>query len=167
MKRSVLLSIFLLIMTKAFSSGGGIYYGTYVYKDRYANIDLENSYYYGGYGYGTNHWGGRIGGFGMVIFNGDAFSGAYGGMISGRELVRGPISAAIDLWTGIGYLSHDNINGVSPIAELKGEIGVAPMPWFQLVVYGGLQGVTTFTNFRDDILYSPVMGIKFVWGSFY
>lgn len=167
MLRKVLLLVFIATGCYLFSNGGGIYYGTYTYNDSYANVNLEDSYYYGGYGYGTSYWGGRAGGFGMVIFGDYGFQGAYGGMINGRELVSGPVSAAIDLWTGLGYLSYGQTSGVSPIAELKGEIGLAVLPWFKFALYGGIQGVTTFTDFREDFLYSPVFGIKFIWGAFY
>lgn len=170
-KKILICLLTLLPLTAIFSTGGGgIYYGNYQYRESFSNQNLEDIYYYGGFGYGSNNNGIRSGGFGMVMFSKDLeeslFKGAYGGVITGREVVNGPIVIALNMWTGFGYSNLENHKSVSAMMELNGEVGFVIFPWFEIELYGGIQLLSAFTDIVDSAIYTPVIGVRVVWGSF-
>ncbi len=172
MIKKILVFLFILLpLTSIFSTdGGGLFYGNYQNGDKFSNINLEEVYYYGGFGYGSNRDGIRSGGFGMVMFTEDTtdslFQGAFGGVITGREVVNGPVVIALNLWAGFGYSNLENHKSVSGMMELNGEVGLAIFPWFEIELYGGIQLISAFTNIMDTAIYTPVVGARLVWGYF-
>ena len=172
MIKKIFICLFTLLpLTVIFSTkGGGIYYGNYQYREKFSNQNLEDTYYYGGFGYGSDKNGIRSGGFGMVMFSRDTeeslFKGAYVGVITGHEVVNGPIVIALNMWTGFGYSNLENHESVSGMMELNGEVGFVILPWFEIELYGGVQLLSAFTNIMDSAIYTPVFGARVVWGSF-
>lgn len=146
------------------TGGGGIFYGNYYFDSEFSNIDLTTAEVFGGYGYGTDRDGTRNGGFGLVMSdpNDNSIHGAFGGVITGQETVIGSLIIGANLWAGFGY-SH---LGASGLGELNGEVGLAIFPWFQIQAYGGIQYIGPFKDFFDAGIYSPVAGVRLVWGSF-
>lgn len=167
MKRLFLITLLTVLTTGIFASaGGGVFYGDLYYNEDFANRDVSDSGIIGGYGYGTGRDGTRTGGFGLAITNedGEGYTGGFGGLITGRETFVGPILLGTNLWLGVGGLDE---YGFSGFAEINGEIGLAVFPWMQLQLYGGIQGITPFSDFLDKGTYAPVGGFRVVWGSFY
>ncbi len=132
----------------------------------------------GGFGYGVSSSGQRTGGFGFALYSGppgsDSLAGGVGGIIVGQELRLGPITAALNLWTGLGGISatYQGVeNGYCVLfGEADVEIGAAVTPWMQLVLYGGLQGFADLTPGSGIgarlTRYAPVVGMRMAWGSF-
>ncbi|MFP4550469.1 MAG: hypothetical protein ACLFNT_06665 [Spirochaetales bacterium] len=173
MKRFVLiLSILLIGSALAFAGGGGgVFEGRMLPYRGWASTDLDATVG-GGFGYGIARDGSRIGGFGLVVndeFDEELY-GAFGGLISGRQYKMGPIVGSVNLWTGVGYVSPRLFDGntVGYVGELNAELGVLLVPWMQIAVYGGMQGMGSFYSEKwfSDFTYSPVAGIRAVWGSF-
>lgn len=146
------------------TSGGGLFYGSYYYDSQFANVNLKNAEIFGGYGYGTDRDGLRSGGFGLIMTDpkDNSTYGAFGGVITGQEKIVGPLLIGSTIWLGIGS-SH---LGVSGLGELNGELGLIVFPWFQIQAYGGIQYIGPFRDFFDSGIYSPVGGLRLVWGSF-
>lgn len=171
--KKILIVLFLLMpVISVFSTaGGGLFYGNYKLNKNFSNINVEDYYYYGGFGYGSNSSGKRSGGFGLVIFSENLdeslFKGAFGGVITGKEIIYGPLTISAELWTGFGYRDYGlGYPGVAGLVDFTGQAGIALLPWFQVVIYGGIQGVATFTSMFDTGIYTPVFGTRFIWGSF-
>ena len=156
----------------AYGGAGGLTYGL-----QYAHPQLTNEsiglHTTGGYGYGTGRDGRRTGGFGLAIFSEtNALMGGVGGSINGHEFVSGPLSLAVNLWTGIGGAKADlrDPGGYLILfGELNAEVGLSLRPWMQLVAFGGMQGIVNLvpgTPLYSAVYYSPVWGFRIAWGAF-
>ena len=116
-----------------------------------------------GYGYGVNSDGQINGGFGFGIQDAThKYNGGFGGLITGYEYITGKIRIATTLWAGVGSIS----SRFSGLGEFNIEAGYLFTNWFVLSAYGGIQGITYFDKFLEDGLYSPVVGLRFTFGSF-
>ena len=165
---------------------GGLYYGFQYYHDEWSSQDLE-SRYLGGFGYGVNSRGSRMGGFGFALLSDDpgnpgTVTGGFGGTITGREVNLGPLMLGLNVWAGVGgvksRLDESGLNEAGSdkprgylalYGELNAEVGFALTPWFQLVVYGGIQGMGNLlpgSPFEDLLVYTPMIGGRLAWGSF-
>lgn len=156
---------------------GGVTHG-FQYLDLdggWYSVDVrENSV--GGFGYGVNRHGERIGGFGLAFFSADpsvAFEGGVGGLINGQQFSIGPLTAAAVAWTGVGCL-HTDVPGmagswVTLFLEADVEVGWALTPWLQLTGYGGVQMMASLAPdepFESMLFYTPTVGVRIAWGSF-
>jgi hypothetical protein len=174
MKRVVVVLLLLgAIGGSAFAYGaGGFFSGEYLPADGYTNIGRQFETH-GGFGYGAGRDGIRHGGFGLVI-TGDEFgdvAGAFGGLFTGAQYATGPFTLSINLWTGAGYINPEMFpiqDYVGYIAEGTLEAGFAPLPWFQMSAYVGMQALGSFdaAALFSDICYTPVVGTRLSWGSF-
>ena len=172
-----------LLPAAAFADGGGgFFYGLQTneypflrdYPIRNNSLGLM---YTGGYGFGIS--GHEInGGFGVGLsdFEGDTgIAGGYGGVIHGLRGKLGPVNIMFTSWTGIGGLkftsaaSGETEGYVIVTEELDLEVGLAVLPWLMPIVYAGYQvmgNVGPGKPFQDFFSYAPVIGIRFVFGSF-
>jgi hypothetical protein len=75
---------------------GGVTHGCQYLDNGWYSVDVsENTV--GGFGYGVNRRGERIGGFGLAFFSTDPsveFEGGVGGLINGQQISIGPLTAA-------------------------------------------------------------------------
>jgi hypothetical protein len=136
MQRSLLISALAAIATLAAATGGGgVTSGAHVFVLGFSNYELLASAY-GGFGYGANSRGTRIGGFGIAITDqvddsavgAKKLVGGFGGNLAGQELVLGPVTLAITAWTGIGGIAAAGIPGsggyFALFEQLDLEVGV-------------------------------------------
>ncbi len=156
---------------------GGITHG-------FQYLELEGDWYsadvqenaVGGFGYGVNRRGERVGGFGLAFYSEDPaieFEGGVGGLINGQEFSIGPLTAAVMAWTGIGCLKTD-VAGMSGswttlFLEADVEIGGAVTRWMQVTGYAGMQLMTNLSPgepFEGMLFYTPTVGVRIAWGSF-
>jgi hypothetical protein len=156
---------------------GGVTYGNqYLDLDGgWYSVDVEENTV-GGFGYGVNRHGERIGGFGLAFFSFDpsvVFAGGVGGLINGQQISLGPLTAAAVAWTGVGCLTTDvpGLAGswVTLFFELDVEVGWAVTPWLQVCGYAGMQlmgNVSPGRPFEDFLFYTPTVGVRIAWGSF-
>jgi hypothetical protein len=147
-------------------------------------LDLDHGWYtadvpeisVGGFGYGVNRHGERIGGFGLAFCSADPaveFEGGVGGLINGQQLSFGPLTAAAVAWTGVGCL-HTDVPGMvgswlTLFLEADVEVGWAVTPWLQVSGYGGVQvmaGLAPESPADGMLFYTPVVGVRIAWGSF-
>lgn len=130
----------------------------------------------GGFGYGVNRRGERIGGFGLAFYSDDPcteFAGGVGGIVNGQQISVGPLAAAAVAWTGVGCVSTD-VPGLAgswivAFAEVDLEVSWAMLPWFQVTGYAGMQVMGNVTGghpFSEFLFYTPVVGARIAWGSF-
>jgi hypothetical protein len=177
-------AIALLAAVGAFADGaGGVTHGMQ-YLDLDRCYDLEGGWYradvglqtVGGFGYGANRRGERVGGFGLAFYSDDPsvdFAGGVGGLVNGQQLSVGPLTAAAVAWTGVGCVSSD-VPGLAgswivAFAEIDLEVGWAITPWFQVSGYAGMQlmgNVTGGRPFDEFLFWTPVVGARVAWGSF-
>ena len=155
--------------------GGGMTYGMHFQVPTLANYNLR-AMYFGGYGYGTGSGGSRIGGFGCAILsNSDTleFNGGFGGIITGKEFSRsGPVRLAVNLWLGLGgagtnFGDPEGFFGL--FMEGNFEIGFNILPWMQLTPYLGYQLIANLIPglpVVGTLTYTPVFGLRLVWGNF-
>jgi hypothetical protein len=152
--------------------GGGVFSGEQIIIDGYNNmpVRLETS---GGYGYGAGRSGTRTGGFGMVLHADDYghVAGAFGGFITGKQYSIGPFMFSGNLWTGVGYVNPavlDVPGSVGFIGEATVEAGFAPISWFQIGIYAGMQAIGVLDGFEsfNSARYAPIAGTRVTWGSF-
>ena len=168
----------LLLLSGALLSAdgaGGMFYGFQYYSENWSSHELGVKYI-GGYGYGAGYRGSRVGGFGFAMIGDDELlTGGFGGTITGQEIGIGPMTAAVNIWLGMGGVRSKLIENEDPrgyfalFGEINMEIGFALTPWFQVGVYGGLQGIGNVLPgepFTDVAYYTPVIGCRLVWGSF-
>ena len=159
----------------AATSGGGVTSGTHTFVDGFSSHDLQATTV-GGFGYAASSRGTRIGGFGLSIADRSApddLIGGFGGFITGQELALGPVTIAIASWTGVGGVRALGVPGTGSyfavFEEVVLELGVAPLPWMQLVGYAGFQLVGSILPgffLNETITYTPSIGLRVVWGSF-
>ncbi len=79
-------------------------------------------------------------------------------------------------WTGIGGIqfteaaSSETMGYLIVTEEIDLEIGLPVLPWFMPVFYDGYQvmgNVGPGKPFQDFFSYTPVIGVRFVFGKFY
>ena len=173
-------AVFSLTMASA-DGAGGLYYGFQHYSGDWSSHDM-GSRYLGGFGYGVNSQGSRVGGFGFALLSDDpktpgTITGGFGGTITGREVNLGPLMLALNVWAGIGGVKSrlnehqfdEPSRYLALYGELNAEAGFALTPWFQLIIYGGIQGMGNLlpgSPFEDVLVYTPVIGGRLAWGSF-
>ncbi len=155
--------------------GGGAFYGTNsAIGNRYSTADFTpmSIQMTGGYGYGVDWDGTKIGGFGMS-FNesgSDSPAGGFGGMIFGSYSRLGPFSFSGNALLGVGGLSWPQYfppeGGVALMTQVDVELGFPIVPWFQVSAYGGMQFLMPLSDRSDRIMRYPVMGLRFTWGDF-
>lgn len=174
MKRTIGLILLTVLVASGVSArgGGGVFQGAYYPIEDYSNVDRDVRII-GGYGYGVDRGGARHGGFGLVIHDADTSElvGAFGGVVSGRQLRSGSLTLSVNLWTGVGYVNSWFVSspvGVGYLAEAAAEVGLALLPWFQVGVYGGMQAVGSLdpAHLISSARYAPVLGTRLTWGRF-
>lgn len=166
--------------TGAWAGGGGA--GGLTNGTQY--LDLDRCLYshdieevtVGGFGYGVDRHGERVGGFGLAFFSADpaiVFEGGVGGFINGQQFSIGPLTAAVVAWTGVGCLTT-NVPGIAGtwytlFLEADVEVGWAVTRWMQVSGYAGMQLLTNLSPedpFQGLLFYTPVVGVRVAWGSF-
>jgi len=173
-------TIAVLAVSGAWADGGGA--GGVTNGRQYLDLDRCLSSHdieeltVGGFGYGVDHHGQRVGGFGLAFFSADPmveFEGGVGGFINGQQLSIGPLTAALVAWTGVGCLTTDvpGIAGswITLFLEADVEVGWAITRWMQVTGYAGMQLLTNLSPgdpFEGLFFYTPVVGARIAWGSF-
>jgi hypothetical protein len=138
-----------------------------------------NLIYYGGFGYGVS-WDRTItGGFGFAIMDAagrSEIAGGFGGFIGGFRLLDRPVNISIVSWTGLGGISTgilpaDGFEGFfGLLQELTLEIGIPVIRWFMPTLFAGYQiagNLIPGVPFEAFFSYTPVIGFRLQWGSFY
>jgi hypothetical protein len=174
----VLISLALTLpLVSAFSAGaGGVTWSDQRRVEGFSNATLSISEV-GGFGYGVSSGGQRTGGFGYAMYSPEGTSslaGGVGGVILGQEGHAGPLTFAVNLWTGLGGVSAQFSGAQTGLAILFGEanfeLGIAVTPWMQLSAYLGMQGLADISPHSGIgtrlATYSPVVGMRLSWGSF-
>jgi len=170
-----IMMVVVVAMASAYG-GGGAYQGTQVPIPGYSNIDTVAAMQ-GGYGYGASRSGSRYGGFGVSITNEETgeFMGAFGGVITGRQIRTGPFTLSANVWSGVGYATAELVpvtaslpGAVAFLAEATVEAGLAVLPWLQISAYGGYQAIGTFdmSAMFSNTRYTPIVGTRVTWGGF-
>lgn len=190
MRKVKYLVVFILIFMTAdvvwakSGGGGGMLIGyqtsTYPFLEKYplANNSLE-LIYYGGFGYGVSRDGRITGGFGYAIMDvagSSKIAGGFGGFVAGYRFLDAPVNLSIVSWTGLGGIS----TGVLPVYGFKGffallqevtiEVGLPIIRWFMPTIFAGYQiagNMIPGVPFRAFFSYTPVVGFRLQWGSFY
>ena len=174
-KRTILtavMAVAVAVSTVYAYGGGGFFHGSLVPYDELTShgVVAETR---GGFGYGVNRCGVRHGGFGIVVRDeaGDTLLGAFGGIITGRQIRMRPFTMSANLWTGIGFVGAPVAgprSGFGYFAEATAEAGVALLPWMQVALYGGMQAMGSLdpVSIVESTMYSPVAGMRFVFGRF-
>jgi hypothetical protein len=164
--------------------GGGMNIGyqtsSYPFLERYpVTANTMELIYYGGVGYGVS-WDRTItGGFGYAIMDvtGDSeIAGGFGGFIGGFRLLDRPINISILSWTGLGGIStgvlpaygHEGFFGL--LQEITLEMGFPVIRWFMPTLFAGYQvagNLIPGVPFEAFFSYTPVVGFRLHWGSFY
>jgi hypothetical protein len=180
----ILLTMVIGILSAGSGGGGGMLIGyqtsTYPFLEKYPVVsNSQELIYYGGFGYGVS-WDGTItGGFGYAIMDvaGDSeIAGGFGGFITGYRFIDRPVTVSIISWTGLGGIS----TGVLPSRGYKGffgllqevtiELGFPIIRWFMPTLFAGYQiagNLIPGVPFEAFFSYSPVVGFRLQWGSFY
>jgi len=117
-----------------------------------------------------------VGGFGLAISDQaepDDLVGGFGGVIAGQELQLGLFTIAITSWTVVVGIRARGVPGTGGyfalFEEVALEVGVAALPWIQLVGYAGFQVVGSVLPgvlISETLSYTPSIGLRVVWGSF-
>ena len=161
-----------MILATALAAEGGVTAGMPIYAGKPFSSHELKSLMVGGFGYGTNIVGTRLGGFGIGFLdrsNPADLQGGFGGLIVGQEFFWGPVTIAVSSWTGLGGINSDAISNsvgfLSLYEELALELGFSPIPWLRLVAYGGYQLIASLSSgFFRTIVYNPVAGVRVVFG---
>jgi hypothetical protein len=157
------IAIFSFILVSGYSSGAGAFTGNYKFHTDFSSTNLTSAHYTGGYIYNTNKDGVVSGVFGLGISDEKNInSGGFGGVISGYERTFGMIRIGTNVWAGIGGFNDK----LSVLGEANLEVGLLLSSWFQIQMYGGIQGITPTSHFLEKGVYSPVTGVRIVFGSF-
>ncbi len=173
-KRTIVVAVLMTASVFAVSAygGGGFFQATHMTLPGYSNLSSGGEVR-GGYGYGASRSGARYGGFGLVATDtgSEDVLGAFGGVISGRQMRTGPFTLSVNAWSGVGYVNPEYIavpGNVGFFAEANLEAGFAILPWMQLSVYAGYQAMGPFDPqlLFSHTLYTPVIGSRLSWGSF-
>ncbi len=164
-----------LPLSLGFAGGtGGFMWGGQLYNSELSNFDLRTSTT-GVYGYRVTLGGQRIGGFALAMnsLGGEpGLEGGFVGFIAGQETPGGPLVGAVTLSTGFGGLAADSalhVDGsLALFGELDLEVGFRFLPGVVLAGYVGMQAISQVGPGRspfENILYTPVLGLRFGWGS--
>jgi len=162
-----------------------------------ALVDLPqgSAYGVGGFGYGIDRHGWKIGGFGKAIFMGgpslplsmrnaqvvvNSVAGGIGGLISGGHGRIGPLDLSINCRLGVGglavsgwisrqgfapYLSNIGIVALYGAADM--EVGVHFFPAMMISAFAGIESLAPIAYGADLVIVpTPTMGIRLTWGSF-
>ncbi len=156
----------------ALAAEGGVAAGLPLYAGEVFSSHAIEAVTVSGFGYGANPAGTRIGGFGVGFIDlADALrlQAGFGGLLVGQEFAAGPLSIAVSSWTGAGSFANaavaDGDRFVALFEELTLELGFSPIPWLEIVAYGGYQLIASITpRFFDTIVYTPVAGVRAVFG---
>ena len=171
-----LLTALLVVPLSLFAMGaGGFMWGGQLYTGELANFDLRTSTT-GVFGYSVTPGGQRIGGFALAMNSIGANPGLQGGFvgaITGQETAGGPLVGAVTLFTGLGGLAPDATlhadGSFALFGELDLELAFHFIPGAALTGYAGMQVISDLGPGRspfENILYTPVLGMRFAWGSF-
>jgi len=147
---------------------GGVGFGVQYVDLGLANRDLALSYITG-YGYGVSWNGARIGGFGTALLGSASRTwGGVGGLLTGYELRAGPVEVALNLMGGPGGIGMAGQGFFILFGQADLEVGVAVLPWMQVVFYGGYQAWGNMVPGRPlaSSLTTPVLGVRLAWGAF-
>ncbi len=157
------------------TAGGGVTSGAHTFVDGFSNYQLEATSM-GGFGYGSSSRGTRVGGFGLSISDQaepEDLVGGFGGVIASQELQLGLFTIAITSWTVVVGIRARGVPGTGGyfalFEEVALEVGVAALPWIQLVGYAGFQVVGSVLPgvlISETLSYTPSIGLRVVWGSF-
>jgi hypothetical protein len=168
----IILAAFLVVIPAgaAFAGGaGGVGYGAQYYDSGLATSDMAMTFITG-YGYGVSWDGARFGGFGSALLSAQgSAAGGVGGIVTGHEWRAGPLVAAVDLWMGLGGMSFNRSGYMVAFGQADFELGVAILPWMQIVAYAGYQALGNLIPgfpFSNAVLYTPVVGMRLAWGGF-
>lgn len=188
-KKCCLLISFILVFVSGLATarsggGGGMLIGyqtsTYPFLERYPlagnNMELI---YYGGFGYGVSWDRSIAGGFGYAITDvagGSRIAGGFGGFLGGFRLLDRPVNISIVSWTGLGGL-YTGIRSASGyqgffglLQEVTLELGIPIIRWFMPTLFAGYQvagNLIPGVPFEAFFSYTPVIGLRLQWGSFY
>lgn len=176
MKRIIVFLMMLLPLSGlAALGGGGVFYGSNSsFGSELDNTDFApgSLSYVGGYGYGVDWNGTKIGGFGMSLVqnNGEGLTGGFGGMLLGSYSRLGPFSFSGNALLGVGGLvvpGYYSVEGnLALLGQLDVELGFPVFPWFQVSGYGGLQVILPVGADISSMIRYPVFGLRFTWGDF-
>lgn len=155
--------------------GGGVFYAV---NSPFAG-SLDNSEFQprtlqqsGGFGYGIDGDGTKIGGFGLSFLDvsSNQAAGGFGGMLLGSYSTIGPFSFAGNGMLGIGGLHLpellDGGGALSFLGQLDLELGFPITDWFQISGFAGVQFLLPVTAAYKGSINYPMMGLRFTWGSF-
>lgn len=157
------------------NGGGGIFYAVNSpFADSLGNSEfqpraLQQS---GGFGYGIDRDGTKIGGFGLSFLDASSneAAGGFGGMLLGSYSTIGPFSFAGNGMLGIGGLHLpgllDNGGALSFLGQLDLELGFPVTDWFQISAFAGVQFLLPVTSAYKGSIHYPMMGLRLTWGSF-
>ena len=83
--------------------------------------------------------------------------------LAARYLERGDTVAGTVRAANAAVADGDRF--VALFEELTLELGFSPIPWLEIVAYGGYQLIASITpRFFDTIVYTPVAGVRAVFG---
>jgi hypothetical protein len=165
-----------LPLSVVFAGGaGGVTWGQELVDPSLSNFGLQTAFS-GGYGYGVNRDGQRIGGFAVslnTISAGPSFGAAFVGVITGQEVHLGALVGALNLWTGIGGMSANPVLNTPDcfalFGELDLEVGFGFTRAMRLTGYAGIQAIVSVMEGQplfQNVIYAPVLGLRMAWGSF-
>lgn len=163
-----------LPLAMAFAAGGVSWGAQYLLPEypELANYDTQAEFT-AVYGYGVTGFGMRNGGFVLGVHSPDescTLEGGFIGAISGQELRVGPMTLAINLWTGIGGMRRVpcvSDGNLALFGQADLELGVRLFPGMRVVGYAGMQCIADILAYQpisSALYYTPVAGIRLAWG---
>lgn len=182
--RKLFVVLLLLVSSIAFAGGGGgAFWGYQVtsypflenYPVRNSGLGLVTQ---GGMGLGINQDGRIFGGFGLGINDpadeDSGINGGFGGVITGWRFFERPFTLMFTNYIGVGgintgtYSPSGNDNFFALFYEGNIEV-LFPVLFFNPTLFAGYQVIANITpgqTFEDVTSYSPVVGVRFLWGGF-
>lgn len=186
-KRAAVIATMIMVLTTGFvfaDGAGGAFWGSQQLS--YPGLSAEDSpfsstgeklNYVGGMGFGINSDNHVVGGFGVGFSQArnsdDTVSGGFGGLITGRRLVRRPINLMAMLYAGVGGMELSNSedsrlrNGAFAVmGELTLEASI-PILFFHPTFYVGYQVISSVGDggIGDAYLsYAPTVGFRMLFG---
>ena len=165
-------AVLLMILATTLAAEGGVAAGLPLYAGEVLSSHAIEAVTVSGFGYGANLAGTRFGGFGIGFLDHTdelQLRAGFGGLIVGQEFGVGPVSLAISSWTGAGGFAWpavaDGDRFAALFEELTLELGFSPVPWLQVVAYGGYQFIASIApRFFGTLVYTPVAGVRVVFG---
>ena len=138
----------------------------------------------GGFGYGVDRSGSKVGGFGFgfweeensgtanAVPNTDGVAGGFGGVIHGSQNKIGPFLLSANTRVGAGGISlgtqskNKETGFFALYGAVDGELGVILTPYLAVSAYIGLSGIMGFPGSAPIVQGIPASGIRITWGSF-